>query len=271
MTSNIAVGQTIRIITRFADFNIENETDEPLSPSVVTGKIYKYDGTNFIYQNDLSPIVNDGVGYYHYDWLTPDNGRFRLIFTGFFPVATPSYVDNSKTFYIGTAEPTVVLSSDEEFVFLGVLDPMYLDPEEVKRYYPDVDLTEAAEIIHRYSRTLDAWFGSNYAITQQMLDWILAATLCELSKIYVYDGGLAGFGSAASFTLGELQVTKETPGSSALSTNGLGVGQATTWCEIAALLKQELTRQRGAPVSFVKGNSYGGNSPIPQRKLRRYD
>lgn len=274
MASNIGVGQTIRVFSRFADFNLDTGIDEPLSPSIVSGKLYKYDaGTNtYIFQNDLDDIVLAGVGYYYYDWLTPDNGKFKLIFTGFFPSATPSYIDNDQTFYIGTAEPAVKLESDLEFIFLGELDPMYLDPEQIKRYYADVDLTEAAEIIHRFSKVLDSWFGQNYVVTEMMREWILAATLCELSKIYAYGGGLSGFGQAGSFTLGQLQVSRDTKNTSNLNSNGLGLGQATTWCEIAILLRNQLNTNRNAPVSFVKGSSYtGGNTPIPPRKIRNFD
>lgn len=271
MASNIRVGQLLRITVRFADFDYSTGTDELLDPTAVTLDLYKYNSatSSYDYVSALGPVTQESLGIYYYDWLTPEDGKFKLIFTGSVPAATPSAITDTRVFYVGTSTPTVVLSGDLEFYFLGELTPLYLDPQEIKAYYEDVDLVEATEIIYKLSLELDEWFGSSYEITSLMEEYLIAATLCQLSRIYVFDGGLSGFGTTGSFQLGELKIDKNNSASASLNKNGLGLGQASNWCEIAAILKNQLTSKSNNLRSVVR--SLDQDNPIPKRQIRGFD
>lgn len=268
--SNLKIGQTIRVTVRFADFDAVNGTDELLDPDTVTAALYKYNSSSSVFelQSSLTPVVKDDVGVYHYDWTTPDNGRYRILFTGTLVGATPSIVENPRDFYVGTAAPTVTLGSTLEYLFFGELDPLYLDPEHIKIYYGDVEFSEAAEIIHKVSLDLQDWFGENLTVTSQMQEYIVAATLCQLSKIYIFDGGMNGFSRADTYTLGDLSV-KDSASAVSNSRGSINRGNAASWCELASLLRDELLGSRVNIRSVVKADSW--KSPIPKRGLRRFD
>lgn len=270
MASNIRVGQKLRVTVRFADFNASTGTDEPIGPLSVDGSLYKYNTTttNYDLVGSLSPIVQDAVGVYHYDWTTPSDGRFKLVFTGLLANATPSTVTNSRVFYVGVTEPTVILTSSQEYKFLAELTPLYLDPEEILEVFPDVDLTDATEIIYRNSLLLEEWFGTSLTVTSLMREWLIAATLCELSKTYFIDGGMNGFGKSDSFTLGDLTVNNGFGGTSN-SKNGIYRGNATTWCELAVVIKNEMLKSKVTYKPVVKGSAF--DNPIPVRALRKFD
>jgi hypothetical protein len=274
MLSNIEIGQKVRVTVRFVDYDFYAGTDELLGPTSVSAALYKYNNTTTVWdlvQNDLGPIVNTSLGIYYYDWTPTENGRFRLLFLGTLLGATPSTIENPRDFYIGTAEPTITLGSTEEFMFLGGLDPLYLDPELILNFYTPEDmqngLVEITEIIYRISSELQDWFGESLILTTKMEEYVLAATLCELTKIHTYNGGMDGFANVSSFTLGDLQVKDGGDGGS--SSKAPNRGNATTWCELANLLRDELIANRGVPKTYVRGSIYP--NPIPSRALRSFE
>ena len=269
MPSNIKVGQKIRVSVRFVDYDFFENTDSLLDPSSVTGALYKYnsDMSSYVLQGTLTPIVQQSLGIYYYDWTPTEDGKFKLIFTGSLPAATPSEVVNERTFFIGSTEPDLTLGSTVEYTFLGELDPLFLDPEIVKTYYADVDYVEAAEIIYRISSELVDWFGSNIEVTAAIEEYILASVMCELSKIYYYGGGMSGFTTASDYMLGDLQV--KSGGSTSNARNSLYRGNVANWCELASLLRDELMYSRNNMKSVVRGDAW--ENPMPQRKLKRFD
>jgi hypothetical protein len=269
MSSNIKPGQKIRVSVRFVDYDFFANTDELLDPATVTGALYKYSETTNVYvlQSVLTPIVQQSIGIYYYDWTPVEDGKFKLIFTGTLPGATPSQVTNERTFYIGTAEPTITLGETVEYNFLGELTPLYLDPSVVKTFYSDVDFVEATEIIYRISLEIQDWFGENVEITSQIEEYILASVMCELSKIHYFGGGIGGFTTASEYMLGDLQVKRGAGTSN--SRNSLYRGNAANWCELASLLRDELMWSRNNMKSVVRGSAW--DNPMPERKLRRFD
>lgn len=271
MSSNISINQTVRVSVRFVDFNFDLGTDELFDPTSVSGAVYKYDtsSSSYILQGTITPIVKLSTGVYYYDWIAPANGKFKLVFIGSIPGATPSEIQNNRYFYVGSEEPTVTLGLTATYNFLGELDPLYLDPEFVQNFYAEADLTEVAEIIHKISLELDSWFGDSYELTATMSEYILAATLCQLTKIYTYDGGMSGFTAPGTFMLGDLQVTQNANGTNAFSTKSGNRGNASTWCELAALLREELTFSRSNFRAVFRGSNY--ENPIPTRGLRRFE
>lgn len=270
MASNIRVGQKVRVTIRFVDFDQVNDTDDLLQPNSVSGLLYKLNTTTnaYVLQGSLSPIVNSSLGIYYHDWTTPDNGKFKLVFRGEFYAATPSYIENPREFYVGTAEPTITLGLKYEASFLSVLDPLYLDPDIITTYFPEVDLVEATEIIYRLSLQMEEWFGENFVLTNLHEEYLIAATLCELSKTYLIDGGMNGFGKSDSFSLGDLTINNGF-GGGANSKNGVYRGNASSWCELAHVLKMELMKSKVTFMPVVKGSNFA--NPIPSRSLRKFD
>jgi hypothetical protein len=268
MASNIRVGEVIRVSVRFVNYDAGvNNEDVLIDPTTATLAIYKLVDDTFILQvSGLTP-TQSGIGEYYYDWTPGDNGCYRLLFVGTFDDATPSTVENPRDFFVGTAEPVITLGSTYEALFLPALDPLYLDPEAVSRYYSDVVLVEAAEIIYRLSVELQEWFGVSLVVTPLMEEYLLAATLCELTKIHVFDGGMNGFTDVTDFTLGDLQVSEGKGGS--FSNKALNRGNVSTWCELANLLRGELTFTRTGIKAIVRGSNYP--NPIPPRALRRFE
>lgn len=271
MSSNINVNQQVRVSTRFVDFDFDAGTDVLFDPTSVTAALYKFDSDTcmYVFQSALSPIVRVSTGVYYYDWVTPSNGKFKLVFVGSVPGATPSEIVNDRIFYVGTSEPTALLGTNTTIGFLSQLAPIYLDPEIISTYFSDVDLVEAAEIIYQLSTELDGWFGTGYEITPTMQEYLLAATLCKLTKIYVYDGGMSGFTNPGTFMLGDLQVTQNANGSNSFNTKSGNRGNASTWCELAALLREELTFSRTNFRAADRGANY--TNPIPSRALRKFE
>jgi len=271
MASNIRVGQQVRVSVRFIDFDPTGDVDELIAPTSVSGAIYKYNSTTEVYdlQGVIDPIVNDSLGLYHYDWTTPDNGKFKLLFIGTLTGATPSTIENPRVFYVGTSEPTITLGSTYQQLFLGELDPLYIDPDWVVEIFPEVDLVEVTEIIYKQSLQLEEWFGQGLTITSLMREYLIAATLCELSKTYLIDGGINGFGKSDSFSLGDLTINNGFGGGSGGSRNSVYRGNATTWCEMAYALKAELLKSKVTFSTVVKGSNFV--NPIPSRSLRKFD
>jgi hypothetical protein len=144
---------------------------------------------------------------------------------------------------------------------------MYLDPEVIHTLYTEVDYTEAAELIYRYSLELQGWFGENVQVTSLMEEFIIASVMCDLSKIYFYGGGIGGFTTASDYTLGDLQVSRGQGTSN--SRSSLYKGNAANWCEMAFILREELNYTQNGMKSVVRGSSW--DNPMPDRRLRRID
>jgi hypothetical protein len=153
---------------------------------------------------------------------------------------------------------------DVEILYCGVLDPMYIDVDELSLIYTDSNNVEIAENIHYFSREVYKLLGLTETpeeIPFSAVEYIKAATACSLEKIYSVG---SGFGD--SFTLGDLSVNKAKG-----SARNLNRGNASSWCELASVLRAELlsASSRGGFRSVVKGAKY--ENPIPVRKIRDVD
>lgn len=268
MASNIRVGEVIRVSVRFVNYDAGlNNEDVLIDPTTTTLDIYKLISDAFVLQSSGLTPIQSSTGEYYYDWTPVDNGCYRLLFIGTFDGATPSTVENPRDFFVGTAGPSVTLGTTVEYKFLAELEPMYLDPERILDFFPDADIVDVTEIIYRLSAELEDWFGSNPTITALMEEYIIASVMCELSKVYSLDGGLNGFGSVDNFTLGDLTVNKGLGTSS--SFGSLFRGNVNNWCELAALLRNDLLSKGARMKTYVKGSK--NENPIPSRRLRRFE
>lgn len=152
-----------------------------------------------------------------------------------------------------------ILLEDQELLFATMVDPLYVDPEEFRVYYTEANDVEIMELVHRFSNEVEYHFKGEDP-TFIAIEYIRAAVLCALARIYDYSGG----GDESGLTLGDLKVTS----SSAVSRGGITRANAATWCELAAALRGEMLRVISNMKAVVKGTRY--KNPMPERHLKSY-
>jgi hypothetical protein len=269
MSSNIKVGDTIRVTVSFLDFDPTQGEEVLVDPVAVNVYVYLYDSvtSQFNLLVDERTVDKQSFGIYYYDWTTTEAGRFKVKFEG--SLANDSVIENERVFYIGSVQPSIVLGQINPINFLGELDPIYLDPEIILNYFPAGDLVEITELINWYSsEAYDLFYPTAVHVSPLLQDYIFSSVMCDLSKIHIFEGGLAGFEGAQEFTLGDLHIRKSHLQSVSTS-DKINRGTATTWCELAAILREELTFRKTNIKTVVKGSNW--ENPIPERKLKNYD
>jgi hypothetical protein len=292
-TDRVVVSDTVRITVKFKDIDADGN-EVALSPLSNPQVIIK-DSSNVTVNSGTSTQVSSSVFYYDY---TPTiAGAYTVKFTGLLANSNTVVVEQ-KLYVSSTVEeyqPTIILKSDESITFAPDVTPLYLDPESLLAYFPDASLLEIGEIIYNYStevkaiyNLLDAEDGSNLSFT--VLEYIKAATACELSRTY----GLGG-DDEMSLTLGDLSITNKS-----IPRNRVTRDNATTWCQIAAALRKEMLAAKVGPRGFQPKNLPGlsmydsklsdkivypsgrelydpngttniNDDPMPKRGLRSYD
>jgi hypothetical protein len=268
MPTTITPGQTVTVTSTFVNYDPDTGEETPVSPSNVDGYVFKYNASTAVYDLvgtfEPSPV---NTTTFLYNWVPASNGKYIVEFEATLDSAT---VSDERLFYVGPITTASSIGEEKTYYFFGELDPIFLDPAEVLRYYPDGDLSEITEMAHWYSNDLMAILGvtslEEEDIPPEGRMFILASILCELSRIYMFDGGLAGFGKADSFTLGDLTVRSGSSVNTANTFNGLR-GSPTNWCELAVFLREYLRSSRVKIKAYVKSGSY--LSPIKSRELRR--
>jgi len=246
-----------------------------VDPDTLTGEVLVYDSGAQAYISQTTPVTfvpnQLSIGVYDTTWVASETGDFKISLLGEFDDPGPDDILHEKYFLIGEVSPPLTLDSSYLICFLGALDPVYVDPELILGYYPAGDYVEITEIIHRKSIELEDKLGvtsiSNLTTIQH--DFVVAATMCELSRIYgLNDGGLTGFVGAASFKLGDLEVDKGNDGGR-MASGSYDMGNAGSWCELASVLKAQLFDAEGSMRPVVPGAIY--DSPIPSREFVSYD
>jgi len=249
-TDTVIVGDTVRITVKFKDIDA-NGNEIALSPASNPQVIIK-NSSNTTVNSGTSSQISSSVFYYDY---TPTvAGAYTVKFTGLLANSNTVVVEQ-KLYVSSTVEeyqPTIILKSDESITFAPDVTPLYLDPESLLAYFPDASLLEIGEIIYNYStevkaiyNLLDAEDGSNLSFT--VLEYIKAATACELSRTY----GLGG-DDEMSLTLGDLSITNKS-----IPRNRVTRDNATTWCQIAAALRKEMLAAKVGPRGFQPKNLPG--------------
>jgi hypothetical protein len=269
MATIYSIGDNITLKATFISYDSSDDSESVAVPDSVSGFIFKLNSTTKTYDsfdtftpNEISP------GVYTHVWNITENGKFKIQFLASFGSGQES--SNIRYMIIGPVSTSTSLGSNVVYNFLGILDPLYLNPEIVLTYFSSADLAEVTELINWYSLEIKALLNVTTIteVTQLMQDFILASVLCDLSKIYTFGGGLSGFTSSESFTLGDLQV-KSSSGPSSSTSNGFNRSGVGSWCELAALLRQELTATNNNLKAVVKGSNF--RNPIPCRALKRVD
>lgn len=244
------------LVAKTSTIQVSFYSDGELSdPDTVEGSIRD------VNMNEIDSFipVNLSTGIWAYDWTPMILGTFYLEFKGTFSDAT---VDIARELFevVATVDsldsPSITLAEDQFITFLTPLSPMYLDVQAVLDVYPDLDPVSVAEYIHIASLESEELLGGNFAISQLVLDFILASTLCSLSKI----ASIGDYGEE-SIQLGDLMVKYRSTGGAHLNR-----GNAGNWCELAMALRTDLLASSANPKSYLKGSSFG--NPIPSRQLR---
>lgn len=263
MRTDVLIGDTIRIQVTFRDWSSVGNGDI-IDPDIVTVDILDED---FVRTPEIEEAVKVEDGVYYYDWTPLNAGVFYIEFIGTFNDGQTSVVrerfEVSKV-ASGPSPSGVSLGEDQEFVFATILTPLYVDPEELLHFYPESNNVEVMELISRYSREVAKILGLDMSDPEPdvpflALEYIRAAVLCALSRIHDYTFG----GDASSLSLGDLKISNQS-----YPRDRINRANAASWCELAAILREELMRGEAGIKAVVKGTNY--TNPMPKRKLKSY-
>lgn len=258
MSNSILVNDTVRIKVNFIDFDVITGNPIEVEPILVTVKIYDSSQTELV--STTASSIN--ASQFYYDYTPTQPGQYTVKFTG--TLVDNSFIDVSQQLYVSTPteeyEPIITLRSDETITFAADVEPLYLNPEEILSFYPDATLLEIGEIVHGYSLEvkqinsyLDTVTGAD--IPFNALEYIKAATACELSRTYAYGTP----DDEMSVQLGDLTVVHKP-----ISRTQIDRSSATTWCQLAAVIRREMLTHKTGPKNVLwKG--------LPTRKITRFN
>jgi hypothetical protein len=293
----ILVNDTVRLKVKFIDLDSDGNQVEvaPVSVSLVIS-----DSSNVTIVSTAASQLSSSEFYY--DFTPSVAGTYKVSFSGI--LENNTVINVNQQIYVSTPtedyRPTVFLREDEVIVFAADIEPLYLDPDQLTPYFPDAAPLEIGEIIHSYSQEiknifkfLDTEDGSNVPFI--VLEYIRAATCCELTRVYGNGGD-----DELSVSLGDLSITNKS-----LPRTSLSRANATTWCQIAAMLRKEMLTSKvgikavqpkgiptmptigagrnmdpytGLSVYYTPRDLYGptaiqspDENPIPERGIRKHD
>jgi hypothetical protein len=298
MSNIVLVNDTVRIKVRF--FDTDQLTGAEVDVTLVSVNVRVEDSKNLTIIDTDASLLSGSEYYYDFTPLVAD--QYEVIFTGFLDSSKQIIV--KQFLYVSDPDinyrPLVTLKSDETIIFAADVNPLYVDPEEILAYFPDASLLEVGELIHHYSlevkemfNYLDSEDGSSLPFV--VAEYIKASACCELSRTYGFGGD-----DEQSIGLADLKITNRSN-----PRNSINRGNATTWCQIAAALRKEVTTakvgmrgvspkglpsrkvatagknvdpQTGAIIYLSDRELYGPgkkatpvDDPMPTRELRRYD
>lgn len=259
-TNNVLVNDTVRIKVKFVDINNATGAQILVSPTSVLVTITKSNNTQVVVTAATSLTASE----FYYDFKPTAADTYKIVFVGV--LANGTSITVNQQLYVSTPddeyEPVIKLKSDKIINFSADVDPIYLNPEEMKAYFPEATLLEIAEIIHYYSMEVRSIYnfndGSNpeSGINHTSLEYIKAATACDLSRTYSYGGD-----DDVSVQLGDLTVTARN-----LPRANITRGNAVTWCQIAAALRKEMLAGVTGPKGFQPKNL----PTMPESTMQRY-
>lgn len=258
--SSIYVNETIRLKVTFYEWDDSQDPDEIEDPDTVVYNIYDETASPTLLATGTP--VRESAGIYYYDWTPSVEGDYIFTFVGTFADDTTDVVTTHfEVLGIGATTSGTTLVSDEVITFGGIITPLCINPDELLVIFPDATELDVAEALWRASTEMYAMLGLSSddvcPTTPVALDYIKAAAACELSRVFEL-----GDGNEQSMMLGDFSVTyRSFPKSS------VNRGNATTWCELAAALRNEVIYKTTYARAFVAGSVY--DNPIPQRKLDR--
>ncbi len=251
-TNNVLVNDTVRIKVKFLD---QGSNQTQVQAQIVSVVVLIKDSDGALIINTAATLLSGSEYYYDFTPIKADTYSVR--FTG--TTTNSNTIISDLVLYANTPkseyEPTVTLRADETITFAPDLLPLYLEPEELVLIFPDASLIEIGEMIYRYSLEIKEIYqltgkedGSTLPFI--ILEYIKAASACELSRTYGFGGD-----DELSLKLADLEITnRSAPRNVATRSN------ATTWCQIAASLRREVLAKKVS----MKGVEPKG---LPNRKI----
>lgn len=262
MAENVYVGATLTARVTFrTEVGGASTIEDPLS---VTVRILDSDGHLITDATPASP-TRLSTGVYAYQWTPQHIGVFTLEFLGLFGTDQHSVVP----IHINVIDPAVItppsapgvtLGEDRVITFMVEADPLFADPEDLAIIYPDTDPVEVSELIYTFSVEAQDVTGL-VDPTPLMREYVFAATACALSRIYG-----ASDGDSYEVALGDLHINKQFTNKSSVTR-----ANATTWCELAALLRDELYRAGGKSGMRAIMRGERVELPMPSRSIQRQE
>lgn len=262
MSHNTSIGNPVSITVTFRTWSEAEQVSALDDPTTVVVTVKSGDT---VVLTDTPTKV--GYAVYSYTWTPETDGSFVVEFLGTFEDDSTELI--SVDILVGVHDtPGLTMVEDYVYEFSGVIEPLYVDPEELAPYFPDATLSEIAEQI---------WIASSWV--QQTLkiptggwpenvvayEYVKAAAACALSGVYG-NASLTADSNAESITLGDLRVeySSQTPNPTGKSNRGT----ASTWCELAESLRLDLLHSSVGFKAVVKGSRY--MNPIPSRKIKPF-
>lgn len=243
MSNSVLVNDTVRIKVKFVDINPSTGAQIPVTPVAVVVTVKKSDETVIITEN-ITTTGKISDSEYYYDFTPTLADTYKLTFVG--NLSNGTSITVNQQLYVSTSsdeyKPSVILKADEMMTFAPDVDPLYLDPEELRPYFPEASLLEIGEALHHYSLEVKQIYSLNddattASLSFTALEYIKAAAACDLSRTYSYGGD-----DDVSVQLGDLTVTTRN-----LPRAEITRGNATTWCQIAAALRKEMLAGKTGP------------------------
>lgn len=286
----VLIGDNVRVTVTLRYTNEDGEL-VAFDPQYVRVTIRDAEDNVVVNDDDAEELGDDVYGY---DFTVASVGLHNVVFNVIFPVDPVTGIANSiqvvqKLYASSITErykPTITLRSDENVSFASEIWPLYIDPESLLPLFPDASLLEIGEIIYNYSLEVKSLLKlddnvSGSSLIFAVLEYIKAATACELSRTYAYGGD-----DDVSIRLGDFSIQNRSFPRSSISRDN-----ATTWCQIAAVLRKEMLAVKSRAVVMQPKSlpaeyryksvdkelyPYGqenisSNDPMPSRRLKRHD
>jgi hypothetical protein len=280
VAQTIYVGSTVRIT---ANFQYWSSAATPVIQDPVTATATISDqNDNVLYS--VTPVRQD-VGIYYMDWTPPGPGTFIVNFVGVFSDGSQNDVTTVLN-AIGIGSELGIPNSLEDDYYIEFyvnIFPLYIDPYDIQLIFPAAPLDEIFDLVYQYSQEANEITGiQNLAaadippegmswmvqapypsVTPFIREFVQANVCCALTRIYDPAQGADDL----QVMLADLQVTRRY--SVKATVNRI---TATTWCEIAGVLREELyrTTKFSGMRSVIRGSKTGVN-PIPDRKIKHQE
>lgn len=300
MSENVVVNDSVKLTVKFKDID-SNGNEVSVNVDSITLEIKRSSGVLIAVNQGDIVSVSSSIYYYIFTPTIADTYSIKFVGT-YYDNAVAKQIEVQQKLYVSSVseeyQPTVTLGSQEIVMFAAGMSPLYLDPESILPFFPDASQLEIAEIIYNYSLEIKGIYNlsddeDGSSLNFNILEYIKAATLCELSRTYGFGGD-----DELSLSLGDFTVTnKSLPRVSVTRDN------ATSWCQVAAALRKEMLATKVSPRSMqpkgLPADSFSGkvtdpetgkivyfserelygpgrkstikDDPMPKRGFRRYD
>lgn len=252
------LGDIARILV---DFYKENDDGDLVLTDPDTIDLTIYDSDDIIIHEETLNNEDHRLdeGKYEYQWSADQLGDFRFEFVATFDDGITQTVNYYITVILPSDEDTSgdVLGEDYELEFSTLVDNVFGDVEFISEFFPDAKHVHILDILYRLSKDVLTLRILNPQDDPDVYDYVKLAALCELSRIYDATSG----GDEMSLSLGDFSI--RTGGGESSET--ISAADASTWCELAWLLRRELFGAESR--QFVKGSKV--KNPMPERSLQR--